>query len=193
MDKITKKLYKIILNSQYPLSTEELSQIVKRPNYSLLTLLKKLAIEGKIKGKQLKKGGSYIWWLPDKPINKNEIESKKLRLNKLKENSSDLQKQVQSVELKKEENNQNELSEKIKELEINIQEKEDKIAEIEEDWTVSDLLRTIDFLTIKINDIINSYMKPRFRDMNEIYYHLMEQHELPYGILKKYFGWDRTS
>ena len=96
LDLISKTLYDKILKSKYPLSTEELSQVINQPNYILLTRLKRMAIQKVIDGKQLKNGGIWIWWLLEKPIKKSDIEFKKLRLNELKKEFSDIQKQLKS-------------------------------------------------------------------------------------------------
>ena len=150
-----------------------------------------MAIEKIIDGKQLKNGGVWIWWLPDKPIKKSEIESKKLRLNELKNEFSKLQEQLQSIELENEDDDDVKISKKIKKLKAEIKEKEDLIAINEEKWIVRELLQKMDSVKKSMFNIIDRYMIPKFKDMNAIYEYLMEEYKLSYGFLKKYFSLDK--
>jgi len=63
MDELTQQIYKIVKNSNEPLTTDEIVGAVKQPRHLVIHRLRKLAMEGKIRGKQTRERGSWIWWL----------------------------------------------------------------------------------------------------------------------------------
>lgn len=62
MDELTQQIYKVVKNSNEPLATDEIVELVKRPRYLVIHRLRNLAMEGKIRGKQTRERGSWIWW-----------------------------------------------------------------------------------------------------------------------------------
>lgn len=62
MDELTQQIYKIVKNSNEPLATDEIVELVKRPRHLVIHRLRNLAMEGKIRGKQTRERGSWIWW-----------------------------------------------------------------------------------------------------------------------------------
>lgn len=64
MDELTQQIYKTVKNSNEPLATDEIVDSVKQPRHLVIHRLRNLAAKGKIRGKQTKKRGSWIWWIP---------------------------------------------------------------------------------------------------------------------------------
>jgi predicted transcriptional regulator len=62
MDELTQQIYKVVKNSNEPLTTDEIVDAVKQPRHLVIHRLRNLAMEGKIRGKQTKERGTWIWW-----------------------------------------------------------------------------------------------------------------------------------
>jgi len=63
MDKLAQQIFKVVKKSNEPLTTDEIVMAVKQPRHLVIHRLRNLAIEGKIRGKQTRERGSWIWWL----------------------------------------------------------------------------------------------------------------------------------
>lgn len=63
MDELTQQIYGVVKNSNEPLATDEIVGLVKQPRHLVIHRLRNLAIEGKIRGKQTKERGTWIWWV----------------------------------------------------------------------------------------------------------------------------------
>ena len=60
---IIEKILKVLTKSREPLTTTEIVNAIGLPRYIVMRRLFKLAASGRIRGKQARNRGSWIWWL----------------------------------------------------------------------------------------------------------------------------------
>ncbi len=160
----------LFLNSNKPYTTNEIVKLFNKPRHIIKNRLDKLAIEGKIKGKQTKNRGSWIWWMPPKETN-----NKSDKTNEIK----DLKKKVKNLQ----ENNlkiQNELSKK----KFGVNNEEIKKLREENGELNSDIELFIDF----VNKIVSEVYKHRsFESENEKYNFFGQEYDISSYLIKKYF------
>lgn len=186
IDKITEQIISIISNSNEPLTTQEISRSIEKNRIFTFYHLTKLALMNKIRGKQPKNYGSWIWWIPIPPTNSDEklsIRKKELEqeFSKLRDNLTNLKEDEDDTEI-------NRITEKNEELESEIKEKEEIIKEMESnDTEISKLKGRINFLVSMIYDIKEKYLEKENKDITDFRDYMWENWTINWGMLKKYF------
>ena len=59
---VTERILRVLRKAKEPLTTAEIVKAVGLPRHIVIKRLFKLAVEGRIRGKQTKTRGSWIWW-----------------------------------------------------------------------------------------------------------------------------------
>ena len=102
---IPTNILSIFSSSNDPYTTDEIIKLIKQPRHIIINRLNKLAIGRKIKGKQTKNRGPWIWWMPvEKTENKKELIDKinqlENQIQKLQQSNSKLRSQLNKTKEK---------------------------------------------------------------------------------------------
>ena len=178
-DKISKDILDIILNSEDPLFTSEINEKTGKPRYLIFNRLQQLKKEKKIKGKQLKKRGSWMWWRisEDTQINKgieDEIKELQNQLQKIKSTIKFTGKKLKREQIDESREKERKYNEKIEFL--------NNIISIHEEHVYRDHIHT--FLEV-INKIMDEYCDNNER---EKYKQQMINNDIPIEFISSIIG-----
>ncbi len=176
MVQIIQDILSIFSNTNRPYTTTEIVKLLKKPRHIIKNRLDKLAIEGKIKGKQTKNRGSWIWWVPMQNLSEiiginNELKKLNTQVQKLEKEKLELQTQSRKRVSKK-------LTESPKNKEL-----VDKLRH-----EVNELKSDIDLFIEFINSIVEStYKDRRFESEEDKYDYFRDDKGFSSYLIKKYF------